>query len=416
MEPEFTKNQDVSSDVLVSVVTVTFNLVKNGRIALFRECLESVHGQTYGNVEHIVVDGGSADGTVEVLEEYARKGWISYISEPDEGIYDAMNKALARVKGKYVAYLNSDDFWHDAHGIEASARALEASGADFSYAPMRLIDDAGELEGYVNPMLSAFCVDVPICHQTMFTKVETLRRFGGFDTAYRICADYDVETRMMLSGCKTVFVPLCFTTFRKGGASFDEEYARKEKLQLLWRRLAPVFGEEVVKLMSEGVFPSSVLRTLYSMLHPVVAQELACNLVPWKRGMFRLARTMGFVEQGEVLSPLCQSWKEWDGVAPRAAETEKNETAGEKSGTRRWLGPFGLPFLKVRRKSPRKTKYLLLSFIPILSVKKMYPTYGTRDTVWLLLGFLPLWRQRWRSCSSKGYLLGFFPMCSLKIR
>jgi len=79
---------------LVTIVTITFNLIKAGREKTFRQCLESVHNGTYKNVEHIVIDGASKDGTLDLIKEYANKGWVKYISEPDSGIYDAMNKGV----------------------------------------------------------------------------------------------------------------------------------------------------------------------------------------------------------------------------------------------------------------------------------------------------------------------------------
>ena len=80
----------------VTVVTVTRNLIKNGREQYFRQCLESVYEQVYSNVEHIVIDGASNDGTLDILKEYQKKKWITYYSEPDNGIYDAMNKGIKK--------------------------------------------------------------------------------------------------------------------------------------------------------------------------------------------------------------------------------------------------------------------------------------------------------------------------------
>ena len=90
----------------VTIVTVVYNLIENGREQYFRQCLESVHKQLYQNIEHIVIDGASNDGTIDLLEEYNKKGWIKYYSEPDTGIYDAMNKGIEKATGKYIVFLN----------------------------------------------------------------------------------------------------------------------------------------------------------------------------------------------------------------------------------------------------------------------------------------------------------------------
>jgi len=75
----------------VTVVTITYNLINAGRKEFFRQCVESVHNQTYENIEHIVIDGASTDGTLDLIKEYADKGWFTYYSEKDTGVYEAMN-------------------------------------------------------------------------------------------------------------------------------------------------------------------------------------------------------------------------------------------------------------------------------------------------------------------------------------
>ena len=109
---------------LVSIITITFNIISNSRKKLFVKCLESVHKQTYKNIEHVVIDGASKDRTVDLIKKYVKKGWVKYISEPDEGIYDAMNKGIKLAKGKYISFLNSDDYYSGKTGIEMSVETL----------------------------------------------------------------------------------------------------------------------------------------------------------------------------------------------------------------------------------------------------------------------------------------------------
>ena len=94
----------------ISIITVVFNLLKTQREKQFRHCVESIHQENDGQIEHLIVDGGSQDGTLQILEEYKSKGWINYISEPDNGIYDAMNKGVRLAQGEYVWFINSDDY------------------------------------------------------------------------------------------------------------------------------------------------------------------------------------------------------------------------------------------------------------------------------------------------------------------
>lgn len=206
---------------LVTIVTITFNLIKSGREKTFRQCLESVHAQTYENFEHVVIDGGSKDGTVELIKEYANKGWIKYISEPDSGIYDAMNKGIEMAKGKYVGFLNSDDFYHDTRGVEVSVNALEKTNADFSYAPVINFDENNNTKKTNFPDMSKVFFSIVPNHQTMFLSREMMINEGMFDTNFKCIADYDMTVRLCLKKYKSVFVETIFSTYRLGGFSLE---------------------------------------------------------------------------------------------------------------------------------------------------------------------------------------------------
>ena len=95
----------------VTVITITFNLIKAGRKQTFIKCMESVHNQNYKNIEHLIIDGASTDGTLDLLKEYQKKGYIKYKSKKDKGIWDAMNKGIDVASGDYITFLNSDDFY-----------------------------------------------------------------------------------------------------------------------------------------------------------------------------------------------------------------------------------------------------------------------------------------------------------------
>ena len=121
---KFVEQKNGSSIPLVTVITVTYNLIKGKREKFIIQCLESVHNQRYSNIEHIVIDGASDDGTLPLLKKYESLGWIKLFSEPDTGIYDAMNKGILKANGKYVSILNSDDFFHNPEGIAISVKVF----------------------------------------------------------------------------------------------------------------------------------------------------------------------------------------------------------------------------------------------------------------------------------------------------
>lgn len=232
--------------VLVSVVTITYNSINAGRKEFLRQCFESVHNQTYGNIEHIVIDGASTDGTVELIREYADKGWLTYYSEPDKGIYDAMNKGIEKAAGKYIAFLNSDDFWHDPRGVEESVNCLEKEQADFSYATCYYLDENENCMGCLTPQIGSFYSRMPFSHQTMFTRREKMLELGKFDDSFKSAADYDFVYRLILSGAKGVHVPLNFTTYRFIGISSVQADASEKECEKILERIFSqyVFSKE----------------------------------------------------------------------------------------------------------------------------------------------------------------------------
>ena len=213
----------------VTVVTVTYNLIKNGREQYFRQCLESVHKQIYSNVEHIVIDGASNDGTLDILKEYQKKKWITYYSEPDNGIYDAMNKGIKKATGKYVVFLNSDDFFYKESAISLSIRSLENEQADFSCAYGYYIENE-KISSKINVQPEIFFLRMPFCHQTMFTRRDVLLKEGCFDAKkYKSAADYDLIIRLLLKGYTISIVNKVISCFRGGGTSgIDIETSKKE--------------------------------------------------------------------------------------------------------------------------------------------------------------------------------------------
>ncbi len=219
----------------LTVITVTYNLVDSGRVDYFRQCLESVHNQTYKEIEHIIIDGNSKDGSLFIIREYAEKGWIKYISEKDDGIYHAMNKGIKLAKGEYVAFLNSDDYWHNIYGVEESIKVLEKEKADFCGSDAIFIDVKNIKRSFVGYAdLNKIFVRMPFCHQTMFCKTQVMIREGMFDLDFKSSADYDFLIRLYLKKYKGAVVNCKLATFRMGGESFiNYKIGQDECLKIL---------------------------------------------------------------------------------------------------------------------------------------------------------------------------------------
>lgn len=280
----------------VTVVTVVFNAVKGGRRDDLVRCLESVQTQEGVAAEHVVVDGGSQDGTVGLVRDFANaRHPIRLFSAPDGGIYEAMNRGIALADGKYVVFLNSDDFYCAPRGLAASVAALEKSGADFSYAPARVVDETGK--DVPHPFCEASPYQVfegmTLCHQTILTRRDALVAFGGFDVRYRSAADYDLLFRMIFEGRRACRVDVRFVTFRTGGFSaVNAELADREVGQVyaeLFNRYVDAGLSEAdgLKLRAAKEFsPGLALR-----LHPFGARTFGDEFRPgptmldwWKSG------------------------------------------------------------------------------------------------------------------------------------
>ncbi len=208
----------------ITIITVTFNLIKNGREAFFRQNLESVHNQTYPNIEHLIVDGASTDGTLDILKEYADKGWIRYISEPDSGVGDAMNKGIKMASSDYIAILNSDDYY-DVDAIETMVTNLLENDADYVYSSTHLLNADGTTYGHWKtnkwtPVL--FFIYCPFNHETMLCKKSVYNALDadGYYLHWReygTACDFEFLLRLMSSDFKPVRLEKEYFHFRLGG-------------------------------------------------------------------------------------------------------------------------------------------------------------------------------------------------------
>ena len=304
----------------VSVITVVRNLVKAGRREMFDACLLSVHKQELRGKEHIVIDGASSDGTVDLLEAYARKGWIRYLSEPDKGIYDAMNKGLALAEGTYTAFLNSDDFYHDPLWLSRSMQALDASGAACSSAPVRSLSRDGNVKLDGIPSWGNMFMKMGVNHQSLLMRTETIRSLGGFSLEFPCQADYDLLLRFLLNGGRYVTLRREGCTFRNFGMASQQPWQAtiRERLGILWKNYSRwnASWADCVDIEDFGHVPGWLFRELISCLHPVHRAEFeAWHRKTARRKIRRELWTCSFRQGEEVLRLLgiCL----WDRRFPR---------------------------------------------------------------------------------------------------
>jgi glycosyltransferase involved in cell wall biosynthesis len=203
----------------IAIIVAVFN-----GSATVQRCIDSVVGQTYPHKELIVIDGGSSDGTAEILKENSQK--IAYwVSEPDRGIYQAWNKALAQTHGDWVCFLGADDYLWDAHVLERMAPHLSSAlpAARVVYGQVALVNESGTvLNSFGKPwpeLRPAFMRgDALNIHQAMFHHRSLFEDRGTFDESFRIAGDYDLLLRELREG-RAEFVPCLVAGMQHGGVS-----------------------------------------------------------------------------------------------------------------------------------------------------------------------------------------------------
>ena len=361
---------------LVTVITVTYNLVSSNRVDSFRRAANSVLSQTYSNIEYIIIDGASSDGTLDLFKDYEESHKITVYSEPDTGIYNAMNKGLRKASGKYIIYLNSDDFWHNPQGLEKSVHMLELSGADFSISQHTLQKGNGQTAGICTPSPAAFFANMPFCHQTMLARTELLRETGGFDESFRIAADYDLATRLFLKGAHPVYTPCNFATFCEGGISNQRDIVKlqdEERQRVFHKNYDAIIGQEKAAKLFKGETDIELLSALSYLVHPSVAQQLHHVVQSHNAGRY-LITSGGAVRQNSTTT------------------TTKINTL------------FNIPLLTIERTSTR-TCYKLLGCIPLISTDIRPLAYSSNEQTCYCCG-IPILRSIYTEQTSRKLLFG----------
>lgn len=203
----------------ISLITVCFNSEST-----IRDTLESVKKQTYKNIEYIVVDGASTDGTLGILKEY-RDSIDVLISEKDRGIYDAMNKGIRVATGDFVGILNSDDVFSCNDSVEKIAFAIngnpmvDAVFGDLVYVDRNDLAKKVRLYSskFFSPWKMRFGFMLP--HPTFYARRDLFERLGEYKTDYRVAADFELLCRFLCGGIKTVRIDEVLVSMRQGGIS-----------------------------------------------------------------------------------------------------------------------------------------------------------------------------------------------------
>ena len=267
----------------VTLITVCFNSA-----ATLSTAIDSVLSQKGVDVEYIIVDGGSKDGTVEIIKEYAEKTLNSqlltpnftfrWLSESDQGMYDAINKGIKMATGDVVGILNADDVLASddtlahivsAFNTDSYPLAPDSSRIDAVYADIRFVKEGETVEAvrkaetvrYCSakrwrPWMFRFAAMVP--HPSFYVRRECFERLGGYSLDYRICADFELELRYLyLAKLKAAYLPECVVVMRMGGMSTSG-----------WRSNLVINREDLRALRSHGIWscmPLIYLKYLFKI-------------------------------------------------------------------------------------------------------------------------------------------------------
>ena len=236
-----------SPEPLVSVVMTVLN-----RESVFEKALCSVLQQTYKNIETVIVDGNSTDGTLDIILKYSDVIDIA-ISEPDTGIYDGMNKGLGLATGDYIIFLNSDD-WYLPHCIEELVSVKMTNDCDFVCALAVETNEYGEKIRNI-PMMpygDNVRLRMPLRHETMLVPREVYKKSGNYDQSYKIIADLKMTQRFYEMGMRCHQIPEYLMCFRKmGAASVLTEFFIKERCRLLSEQFGDLMNDEILLLANE---------------------------------------------------------------------------------------------------------------------------------------------------------------------
>ncbi|KAA6343063.1 PGL/p-HBAD biosynthesis glycosyltransferase [termite gut metagenome] len=248
--------------IKVSLVTVSYNSAST-----LRDTINSVLNQIYSNIEYIIVDGNSRDETLSIIKEYESRfdGRMHWISEKDNGLYDAMNKGIRMATGEVVGIINSDDFYNRNDTIERVVTSFVANkDTQIVFGDVKFVnpDDLNKTIRYYsskNFSPKRFRYGFMPAHPTFFTYKQNFEKFGYYQTNYRIAADYELLIRFLYKKKLTYkYLPIDFLKMRTGGIStaslksniiINKEIVRACKENGIWTCLPLIYLKYFVKII-----------------------------------------------------------------------------------------------------------------------------------------------------------------------
>jgi glycosyltransferase involved in cell wall biosynthesis len=280
--------KSIKSKPLITIITVCLNSEYT-----LHQCIKSVFNQTYSNIEYIIIDGGSTDGTLETITQY--KDFIDYyISEPDTGLYAGMNKGLSLAFGDYILLLNSDD-WYTVDCVDKLVKAKYYSCRDVVSSLAQYVDALGNTVNILRhmPFDDSVRIRMPLRHETMLISYNIYDSIGRYDVNYKIIADLDFTIKLFDSGYTLYELQRPLLFFRNTGISNNANRSALEtdriliiKKQfphlteeevLIFKNTGDIKPEQLIKLTQKYPHKRKMLMTLWRFM-----EDRRRNMKKWK--------------------------------------------------------------------------------------------------------------------------------------
>lgn len=265
-----------TNNPIISVITTTSNLIEKEQADAFNLMISLLDLQTYPEIEHIIIDNSSTDGTVEMLKDYKNKGYLNFFSEKDTGKFNGFNKGIMRARGKYVTFISCDDFFHDITALYDVVNLLEANNADFSFSPAYCRHPEDFTFLFVPAMHNAFQV-MPCARQAMVFKKTMMEKENYFDEKFKLMADFDFIIRIILKKYKGVYFNGNYTTYKLGEKAYGNQQKATEESKAVYfknyKNLCPLNDEVLNQMVNYSNFPKILLEKL-STCYPIEDKKL----------------------------------------------------------------------------------------------------------------------------------------------
>lgn len=252
----------------ISIITVAYNA--EGTI---EQTINSVLNQTYSNIEYIVIDGGSTDRTVDIIEKY--DSFISFwISEPDQGIYYAMNKGIEMATGEIIGIINADD-WYEKNALDIIVNVFNDAEVEIVYGKLNIVENDKVVRSTYPLPLNNMWFRMAIDHPATFVKRSVYERLGLFDTSYMLAADYDFLLKAYCEGVKFQYIDSTIANFRNDGVSSTKLVeCAEETVRVTLRYIDRCPNKELVYLKNEERLYTTKFNELFKMKPQLIRQAI----------------------------------------------------------------------------------------------------------------------------------------------